>query len=56
MTMDMARDDRSLDLVTEHYRGRDAVGDVRGWGGFGLSFHLSSRPLTHYFYSFDFNT
>ena len=31
MAMDMARDDRSLDLVTEHYHGRDAVGDVSRW-------------------------
>lgn len=56
MAMDMARDERSLDLVTEHYHGRDAVGDVSGWGcvGLGLSFPFSSRPLLCYCYSISF--
>jgi len=56
MAMDMARDDRSLDRVTEHYHGRDAVDDVSGWGcvGLGKSFSFSSRPPTRNCYSFDF--
>ena len=59
ITMDIGRDDRWLDRVTEHYDGRDSVGEVSRWECFGRSvFFLGLLySITHnYCHSFDFKT